>query len=137
MEKCLFCERDNKEEHKIILENELFYSRWCNFPVSKGHAHVVPKKHIESFFELTEEEVKAMYSLIKQTKEIIDKYNPDSYNIGINNGKEAGRSIPHLHIHIIPRYKGDTLHPEGGIKNILPKGNYIPELTEEQKEYIS
>lgn len=123
---CLFCDKDNPEKHRIILENELFYSRWDNFPVSKGHAEVVPKKHIESFFDLTLNEVYHMYRLIRRTKNLIEEeYHPDAYNLGVNDGEAAGRTVHHLHIHIIPRYKGDVENPRGGVRNIIPgKGDY-------------
>ena len=123
---CLFCDKNNSKEHKIICENNLFYARYDNYAVSKGHSEIVSKKHIESFFDLTDEEIIQMYDLTKKVKEIIqEKYNPDAYNIGLNNGKEAGQTIHHLHLHIIPRYKGDVKNPRGGIRNIIPeKGNY-------------
>jgi len=123
---CLFCDRDNKEKHRVILENDLFYSRWDNFPVSNGHAEVVSKKHTVSFFELTNAEVLQMYDLILKTQKIISvKFNPDGYNIGLNEGPAAGRTIHHLHLHIIPRYTGDVQNPRGGIRNVIPgKGDY-------------
>ena len=125
-EYCLFCDKNNKEKHNIILENDLFYSRWDNFPVSSGHAEIVPKKHIVSFFELTKDDILQLYDLIIKTKKIIsEKYNSDGYNIGLNEGNAAGQTINHLHIHIIPRYKNDIKNPRGGIRNIIPdKGNY-------------
>lgn len=123
---CLFCDKENKEQHRIICENDLFYSRWDNIPVSEGHAEVIPKKHIESFFELTDGELSQMYDLTKKTKDIIsDKFQPDGYTLGINEGLAAGRTIPHLHFHIIPRYTGDVENPRGGVRNVIPgKGNY-------------
>ena len=116
----------NKERHKIISETKTFYARWDNFPVNKGHAEVVPKKHIESFFEMTKKESSQMFEFTREIKKIIDKkFKPDAYNIGINDGEEAGRTIHHLHVHIIPRYKGDVKNPRGGIRNIIPgKGKY-------------
>jgi diadenosine tetraphosphate (Ap4A) HIT family hydrolase len=125
-EYCLFCDKDNEEKHRLILENDLFYSRWDNFPVSNGHAEIVPKKHIVSFFELSDEEILQMHDLITKTKKIIfEKFNPDGYNVGLNEGHAAGRTINHLHIHIIPRYEGDVENPRGGIRNIIPgKGDY-------------
>lgn len=122
---CLFCDKDNSK-NRVILENDFCYSRWDNFPVSEGHAEIVPKKHIESFFDLTDNELLKINSLIRETKNLIqNKYKPDAYNIGINDGEEAGRTIHHLHIHLIPRYKGDVENPRGGVRHIIPgKGSY-------------
>jgi len=68
----------------------------------------------------------SIYDLISKIKKIIsEKFNPDGCNIGINEGYAAGRTIDHLHIHIIPRYKNDVENPRGGIRNIIPdKGSY-------------
>ena len=131
MEKtCLFCDKNNSKKHVIIDENNLFYARWDNFPVSKGHAEIVPKKHITSFFDLSEDELKNFYILIKEVKKRIkDRFHPEGFNIGINEGKVAGQTIMHLHIHIIPRYKNDVKNPVGGIRNIFPeKANYLKEI---------
>jgi len=123
---CLFCDRNNSEKHTIIAENDLFYARWDNFPVSKGHCEMVPKKHIESFFDLNNDDLIQLYDLIKKVKSIIqNKHHPNAFNIGINDGKEAGRTIHHLHVHLIPRYKGDVENPRGGVRHIIPgKGDY-------------
>lgn len=123
---CLFCDRDNKEKNTIILENQYAYARWDNFPVSNGHLEVVPKEHIQSFFELSNEQVTAIYDLLKQAKEVVEeKYSPDGYNLGVNDGEAAGRTVHHLHVHLIPRYKGDVENPRGGIRHIIPgKGDY-------------
>lgn len=117
---CLFCDRNNKKEHKIILENDFCYVRWDNFPVSKGHLEIVPKSHIESFFDLNNEQLVQIQQILKEAKNFIQKkYNPDAYNIGVNEGEAAGRTINHLHIHLIPRYKGDVENPRGGVRNII------------------
>lgn len=123
---CLFCDRNNPEEHTIIDENDLFYARWDNFPVSDGHAEIVPKRHIKSLFELTNNELIQLFDLLKKIKDIIqNEHNPDAFNIGVNEGEEAGRTVNHLHVHIIPRYKGDVENPRGGIRNVIPKkGSY-------------
>lgn len=123
---CLFCDRNNPVEHTIIVENELAYSRWDNFAASEGHAEVVPKRHVVSFFELNDDEVLAIYALASETKGIIDaKYHPDGYNIGVNDGQAAGRTVHHLHMHLIPRYFGDVPDPRGGVRHIIPgKGSY-------------
>ena len=123
---CLFCDFPNPERNTIIVETELAYARWGNFPASEGHAEVVPKRHVESYFDLTDDELLAIYGLAKQVKEIVDaKYHPDAYNVGVNDGEAAGRTIHHCHIHLIPRYAGDVENPRGGIRHIIPgKGDY-------------
>ena len=91
------------------------------FPVSIGHTLIIPKRHVESLFELTDEELKDIYTLIVQSKNKLDElYKPDGYNIGINEGRAAGRTIDHVHIHIIPRYIGDVENPRGGIRGVIP-----------------
>jgi diadenosine tetraphosphate (Ap4A) HIT family hydrolase len=123
---CLFCQYSDPQKNTIISETDLAYSRWDNYPASNGHAEIIPKRHIESYFDLTEAELLSIYSLAKATKLVIDeRYNPDGYNIGINDGEAAGRSVHHLHIHLIPRYIGDVPNPCGGIRHIIPgKGDY-------------
>ena len=129
--KCLFCDIQKQKDDKRILENEDFFSRYDDgFPVSKGHAEVIPKDHIPSLFDLSAQQSANCYDLLKKTKNLIqEKFNPDGFNIGVNEGKAAGQSIPHLHIHIIPRYRGDVKNPRGGIRNVFPdKADYIPEI---------
>ena len=123
---CLFCDKDNTEKHQIVLENEFCYARKDNFPVSEGHLEIVPKLHISSFFDLSDEQLTNMYALLKEARVALEKeFRPDGYNIGINEGEAAGRTIHHLHIHLIPRYVGDVENPRGGIRNVIPgKGNY-------------
>ena len=121
---CQFCDIQKSEDK--ILENDHFFSHYDGFPVSKGHSLIISRCHVDSFFDLSKEEVQSMYDLIKKTKEIIQKkFNPDGYNIGINEGKTAGQTVFHLHIHLIPRYKGDVVNPTGGVRNIFPdKADY-------------
>ncbi len=123
---CLFCDKDDPTKHRIIAENELIYSRWDNFPVTPGHAEIVPKRHVESFFDLKPEELKQLYNMLFQTKvKIQEIHTVSDFTIGINEGVLAGRTVHHLHVHIIPRYQGDVPNPRGGIRNIIPgKGDY-------------
>lgn len=122
---CLFCDREN-QKFKLIAENDFCVARWDEFPVSRGHALVIPKNHLLSFFDLKGEEILKIFSLMRETKNVIQaQYNPDGFNIGINDGEVAGRTVHHLHIHIIPRYRGDVEKPRGGVRNIIPgKGSY-------------
>lgn len=79
---------------------------------------VIPKRHFAAFFEAREEEIVAIYRLIRQVKGILDyKYHPDGYNIGVNAGAPAGQTVFHLHVHVIPRYVGDVANPRGGVRN--------------------
>ena len=91
------------------------------FPISPGHALIIPKRHIASLFDATREEREALFDLLEQVKtELQEKYNPDGFNIGINDGTAAGQTVMHLHIHLIPRYTGDQTDPRGGVRWIFP-----------------
>jgi diadenosine tetraphosphate (Ap4A) HIT family hydrolase len=122
-ENCPFCLERNT---RLIIENELSYAISDIFPVSNGHSLVITKRHIPNFFEATPEEISALFSLVKEMKTIIEeKYHPAGYNIGVNVNETAGQTVPHVHIHIIPRYNGDVENPRGGVRHVIPwKGNY-------------
>jgi diadenosine tetraphosphate (Ap4A) HIT family hydrolase len=118
---CLFC----KDAKGVSLDHQLAYSARDSFAVSPGHTLVIPRRHVASFFELTPEEVQACMDLISEEKKLIDEeFQPDGYNIGVNIGPAAGQSIMHVHIHIIPRYKGDVENPQGGVRHVLPEKAY-------------
>ena len=92
------------------------------FPISAGHTLVIPRRHIGSFFELTADERHGLLGLLDKAKEVLDaELRPDGFNIGINDGPAAGQTVPHLHIHLIPRYKGDLADPRGGVRWIIPE----------------
>lgn len=113
---CIFC---NYNRSEIIAENKLAYAILDKFPVNEGHALIIPKRHFQSFFESSEEEIKAIYSLLHEVKEMLDvQYEPQGYNVGTNVGYHAGQTIMHLHVHLIPRYRNDVDNPRGGIRNI-------------------
>ncbi|MCK5895649.1 MAG: HIT family protein, partial [Cocleimonas sp.] len=116
---------ENKEcplcSHKDIviekgqrIENKLAYVLTDTNPVSTGHCLIVTRRHVAEFFQATNEEKIAIFELIDEMKGIIDKkHSPDGYNIGVNIGKAAGQSVPHIHIHMMPRYTGDIENPRG------------------------
>ena len=125
IKKCFFCHLSGSKKDKLILEDDDFFSIYDAAPVSPGHAIVVPKVHIVSFFEVEPEFIRKMYGFIVKVKRKIDEeYHPDAYNLGINDGRAAGRSADHLHVHLIPRYIGDVANPRGGIRNLM--GRDIP-----------
>lgn len=116
---CPFCKPDS--DRVVIIENRTVYSRYDKFPVSKGHAIIIPKRHCSDYFELTSEEQISCWEMVNDLKIILtEKYHPDGFNIGINVSEAAGQTIPHVHIHLIPRYKGDVKEPEGGVRGVIP-----------------
>ena len=121
---CKFCEIIRNKE--FLIENDLAVAFYDSFPVSDGHALIIPKRHVETYFDLSEEEIKAMLALSKEMKKIIDdRYHPDGYNVGFNVDEAGGQTVFHAHMHIIPRYKGDIENPRGGIRKIIKmKTNY-------------
>lgn len=121
---CPFCNLSEKIE--VICENELARATYDLFPVNRGHVLIIPKRHFPSYFEISKEEYLAGFELTEKVKKILDeKYNPDGYNIGINVGDAAGQTVPHVHVHVIPRYNGDMENPRGGVRHVIPeKGNY-------------
>lgn len=107
---------------RIVDENEHAICIRDAYPVSPGHSLVIPKRHIGSFFETNDPERRALLALVDNTKRFIDtELGPDGYNIGINDGKAAGQTVTHLHIHLIPRYTGDRPDPRGGVRWIIPE----------------
>lgn len=114
---CIFCDYLSKKE--FIVENELAFAIYDNFPVNKGHVLIMPKRHFAGYFEATQDEILAFYDLTKKIKKLLDsEFKPDGYNIGINIDEAAGQTIFHLHIHVIPRYTGDIKNPRGGIRKL-------------------
>lgn len=113
-------------EKEKIIENEYAFAVYDTYPVSEGHSLVVPKKEVSDIFELDKKEYLACYELVMQVRKfLIDVYQPQGFNVGINNGPVAGQTVTHAHIHIIPRYEGDVKNPRGGVRNIIPgKGDY-------------
>lgn len=121
---CPFCKAES--ERDIIASTSLSIAFFDGFPVSPGHALIIPRRHVASFFDLTKDEQQDMLKLADSVKRIVDeKYHPDGYNVGINVGEAAGQSIFHVHMHLIPRYKGDVSNPRGGVRGVIPsKQNY-------------
>ena len=124
MEGCFFCklmEGKAESSNKYILENKLALGIFDDFPVSPGHMLFVTKRHVPTFFDTTKEEKMAIFELIERAKIMLDKkYNPDGYNIGMNCGPSAGQTVMHIHVHLIPRYKGDVEDPRGGVRGVIP-----------------
>jgi diadenosine tetraphosphate (Ap4A) HIT family hydrolase len=116
--KCPFC---NLSADEIIAKNELCYARWDRFPVSRGHLLIIPFRHTQDFFSLTDAERRATVDLISGCKKLLDEmFRPDGYNIGFNVGEAGGQTVMHCHCHVIPRYAGDVPNPKGGVRGVVP-----------------
>lgn len=122
---CPFC---SLPASRILGEDEQAIIASDGFPVSPGHALIIPRRHVASFFATTAAERTSLLQLLDQAKAIIDaRCSPAAYNIGINDGAAAGQTVAHLHIHLIPRYAGDRADPRGGVRWVLPdKARYWP-----------
>lgn len=123
MVNCPFCTLPTE---RIIDGNDLALVIRDAYPVSPGHTLIIPRRHVGSFFELTDAEVGAMHALLKAAKADLDQtLSPASYNVGLNDGPAAGQTVPHVHIHLIPRYPGDAKDPRGGVRWLMPgKADY-------------
>lgn len=104
----------------VILENNLAFAIYDKYPVSRGHALVIPKRHVDNYFELTIEEQMACHVLLNMLKKMLDKkYRPSGYNVGINIDESAGQTVRHTSIHLIPRYKTNVTNPTSGVRNVI------------------
>ena len=119
---CLFC-----VTRGVTRSNELAWCTRDSYPVSPGHSLIIPFRHTNSVFDLTREEMIACMELIVDEQQVLDsEFNPDGYNVGVNSGAAAGQSIFHVHIHLIPRFSGDSDRPQGGVRQVIPeKAAYV------------
>jgi diadenosine tetraphosphate (Ap4A) HIT family hydrolase/5-methylcytosine-specific restriction endonuclease McrA len=117
-EGCLFCEIDGA---RVIAENELCYAIRDDYRVTEHHTLIIPKRHVSGFFDLYQPEINAIYALLADSKREIEKLDNQvsGFNVGVNAGADAGQTIFHCHIHLIPRRKGDVENPRGGVRAVI------------------
>lgn len=116
---CPFC---SPEPERVFLETELVIGLWDGFPVSPGHALLVPRRHVATWFDASADELIGLVQATKAAHELIEQqHRPDGYNIGVNVGEAGGQTVFHLHLHVIPRYRGDVQDPRGGVRWALPQ----------------
>lgn len=116
---CPFCEPSTE---RILIERKHFRLLWDGYPISPGHVLIVPRRHIARWEETSQSEQRALIEAIGIAQaEIRKQRQPDGFNIGINDGVAAGQTIPHLHVHVIPRYGGDLADPRGGVRWVIPE----------------
>lgn len=119
---CVFCAVED-----AVLQNGLAYARFDKYPVTPGHLLFIPRRHVASYFDCTEDEMRALWELIEAGRRLLDgRYSPDGFNIGINIGEAAGQTVMHVHVHLIPRYRGDTPNPRGGVRGVIPERQSYP-----------
>ena len=118
-EGCLFCVMKSDE---LVDENELCYARVDSYPVTEWHTLIIPKRHVESYFDLYQPEINAIHQMLNAMKKNIKQQDEavTGFNIGVNVGKDAGQSIFHVHVHLIPRRKGDIENSRGGVRGVIP-----------------
>ena len=118
-ESCRFCL--SRPPRRLMVEGKYGFAAWDRHPASEGHFLVIPFRHVSDYFEISDDEREELWRLVAEGKQMVEeRHRPDGYNIGINVGKWAGQSIPHLHIHVIPRYQGDVENPKGGVRGVIP-----------------
>ena len=122
---CALC---NLPSLRVIDDNISALAIRDGYPVSAGHTLLIPKRHTASFFDLTEQERGDLLALLDCAKRVLDdEFQPQGYNIGINDGVAAGQTVPHVHVHLIPRFEGDLPDPRGGVRWVIPnKAKYWP-----------
>ena len=122
MAECIFC----KPQREILARNESAIAVFDTYPVSPGHALVLPLRHVATIWDLNAAEYDDCFRLVRAVQPILAaRFSPDGFNVGANCGEAAGQSVWHAHIHVIPRYQGDTPNPRGGVRHVIPlKGNY-------------
>lgn len=121
-QECIFC----RPQREILCENAQAIAVFDSYPVSPGHSLILPRRHAVTVWDLAEDEYLACYALVRTLKPILEaRFRPEGFNVGVNCGEAAGQSVWHAHIHVIPRFKGDTPFPKGGVRHVIPlKGSY-------------
>ena len=116
---CIFC---SKEKLNIIYEDDIFFVIRDSFPVTKDHTLIILNNHDKTFFDLRDKDILQLNNILKFQKESLMQNDNTitGFNIGINQGESAGQTVMHLHIHLIPRRKGDIDDPRGGVRGVIP-----------------
>lgn len=121
MDKPITCTYCSLSQTRIFDETALSIAFKDVFPVSPGHTLIIPKRHVVSYFDLTNQEREDMNALMIRVKaKLKEELQPQGFNIGINEGFAAGQTVSHINMHLIPRFKGDVAEPRGGIRWIFP-----------------
>jgi len=124
MKDCPFC---NPDEDKILWKDDNVYVIRDIYPASPSHTLVIPFRHFASIFAATREELESITAALRFRKLQLERsLAADGYNIGVNDGTAAGQTIPHVHVHLIPRFERDVDDPRGGIRGVIPERRTYP-----------
>ncbi len=120
LDECIFC---NVEQGRIVVETSLLYVIRDSYPVTSGHTLIIPKRHAVTWFDLTSQEREQLNDLLVNQKQLLQSEDPSitAFNIGMNCGEDAGQTVMHCHVHLIPRRKGDMANPKGGVRGVIPE----------------
>jgi diadenosine tetraphosphate (Ap4A) HIT family hydrolase len=114
---CPFC-----SIRAFVVETEHIVAFHDRFPVAEGHTLVVPRRHVDSVFDLTRAEFDTLWQVVTEVRERLRReLQPNGFTIGVNDGAAAGQTVTHAHVHVIPRCAGDVPDPRGGIRWVLPE----------------
>lgn len=118
MAECVFC----RPQREILVENAWAIAVYDTYPVSPGHALVLPRRHAVTLWDLEPADYEGCFRLVRELQPVlVARHSPDGFNVGVNCGEAAGQSVWHAHIHVIPRYRGDNPNPRGGVRNVIPR----------------
>lgn len=116
---CPFC---NIEESFVVSQNSAAIAFRDAFPIAEGHTLVIPREHVASIFDLSASDQASLWQLVAKVRSALaEQLSPAGFNIGVNDGEAAGQTVPHAHLHIIPRYQDDVPDPRGGVRWIIPE----------------
>ena len=117
---CIFCDLSVKSDRPVLARTKSFFAVNDKFPVNAGHTLLIPHRHVCRLRDLTSDEFADFKLILEIVQDELTSKGAEGFNIGINEGEVAGQTVGHLHIHVIPRYKGDVEFPRGGVRNLKP-----------------
>ena len=117
---CIFCDLRVKGDRPVLARTSSFFAVNDKFPVNAGHTLLIPYRHICRLRDLSSDEIADFKLILEIVQDNLINKGAEGFNIGINEGEVAGQTVGHLHIHVIPRYKGDVESPRGGVRNLKP-----------------
>jgi len=119
MSSCPFCDH---APSSLWIESASALALWDGFPISEGHTLVVPRCHVASLFDLPPSETASLWEFVTRVRaELTNRFGVEAFNIGLNDGRAAGQTVMHAHIHVVPRRDGDVAEPRGGVRWVIPE----------------